>query len=52
MLQKQRLNEEMDRLEGAKATIQIIKRKKQIDVELRDCVQNIAKFSRYLKEFN
>ena len=35
MLQKQRLNEEMDRLEGAKATIQIIKRKKQIDVELR-----------------
>ena len=51
-LQKQRLNEEMDRLEGAKATIQNIKRKKQIEIELRECTHNIAKYSRYLKEFN
>lgn len=51
-LQKQRLHEEMDRLEGAKATIQNIKRKKQIEVELRECTHNIAKYSRYLKEFD
>lgn len=51
-MQKQKLQEEMDKLDGAKATIQNIKRKKQLEIELRECVHNIAKFARYLKEFS
>jgi len=50
-MQKQKLQEEMDKLDGAKATIQNIKRKKQLESELRECIHNITKFSRYLKEF-
>jgi hypothetical protein len=43
------LQDEMDRIEGQKNSMAAIKRKKEIESEMKDCTQNIVKFKKYLK---
>ena len=46
---KKLLQDELDRVEGKMNSIASIKRKREIETELKECQLNINKFKNYLK---